>query len=219
MSTRGPCMAFGLVLGLAALAPAGAAAATGNGSNNPVTYRWVDEQGVVHYGDSIPPQYAEKEHALLNKQGVEIAHTAAQLTPEQVAAEAQAQAEALKQQQHDNFLVTTYTSVKDIEALRDVRLDQLQGQRTAAEQYVENLHSRLVALQTRAKHFRPYNSRPDAHRMPDDVAEDLVHTLNEMRTQSNALRAKNEEVSALKAQFELDIDRYRELHEPQAKRQ
>jgi hypothetical protein len=202
---------------LAGLAPLGAGADTK--SSGPVTYRWVDDQGVVHYGDSVPPQYAEKEQKLLNKQGVEVGHTEAQKTPEQLAIEAKQHDEALKQQQHDNFLVTTYTSVKDIEALRDVRLDQLQGQRIAAEQYVDNLHSRLVALQTRAKHFRPYNSRPDAHRLPDDLAEDLVRTLNELQSQSNVLLAKNEEVSALKAQFQTDIERYRQLREASAQAQ
>jgi hypothetical protein len=54
--------------------------------------------------------------------------------------------------------------------------------------------------------------------MPDDLAEDLVHTLNEMRSQSNALRVKNEEVSAVRSQFDMDIDRYRALHEPRTKR-
>jgi hypothetical protein len=210
MSTLGPRMALGLVFGFVGLLSGGPAAGT--------TYKWVDEQGVVHYGDSIPPQYAEKEHKLLNNQGVEVGHTEAQRTPEEVAADARAHELLLKQQQHDNFLLTTYTSVKDIEALRDVRLDQLQGQRTAAEQYVENLHSRLVALQGRVKLFRPYNARPDARRMPDDLAEDLVHTLNEMRNQSNALSAKNQEVVTMKEQFELDIDRYRELHEARVKR-
>jgi hypothetical protein len=209
-------MAFGLMIGLAGLLPAGADAASSEKKST--AYRWIDEQGVLHYGDSIPPQYAEKEHAVLNNQGVVVGHTEAQKTPEQQAIEAKDYEATRKQQQHDNFLLTTYTSVKDIESLRDVRLDQLQGQRTAAEQYVENLHSRLVALQGRAKHFRPYSGRPDAHRMPDDLAEDLVHTLNEMRSQSNALSVKNQEVSAVRAQFDMDIDRYRALHEPRVKR-
>jgi len=213
MSTRGPLVALGLLLVSAGLAPYHALA-----DNRAVAYRWVDEQGVVHYGDSIPPQYAEKEHQILNRQGVEVGHTEAQKTAEQIAADERAHEEALKQQQHDNFLVTTYTSVKDIEALRDVRLDQLQGQRVAAEQYVDNLHSRLIALQVRAKHFRPYDTRPDAHRLPDDLAEDLVRTLNEMRTQSTALLAKNAEVSAVRAQFQTDIERYRQLHETHVKR-
>ena len=216
MSTRAPRMAFGLMIGLVGLLPAGADAASTDKKST--TYRWVDEQGVVHYGDSIPPQYAEKEHAVLNNQGLVVGHADAQKTPEQQVIEAKEQEGTRKQQQHDTFLLATYTSVKDIESLRDVRLDQLKGQRTAAEQYVENLHSRLVALQSRAKHFRPYSARPDAHRMPDDLAEDLVHTLNEMRSQSNALNVKNEEVSAVRAQFDTDIDRYRALHEPRVKR-
>jgi hypothetical protein len=216
MSTLGPRMALGLVFGLAGVLTGGPAA--GTTSSTSTTYKWVDEQGVVHYGDSIPPQYAEKEHKVLNKQGVEVGHTEAQKTPEELAVEARAHEGLVKQQQHDSFLLTTYTSVKDIESLRDVRLDQLQGQRTAAEQYVENLHSRLVALQGRVKHFRPYNAGTGARRMPDDLAEDLVHTLNEMRTQSNALSAKNQEVVAMREQFDLDITRYRELHEARAKR-
>jgi hypothetical protein len=194
---------------------AGTAAA---GNNAPVAYKWIDEQGVTHYGDSIPPQYAERELHLMNKQGVEIGHSDAAKSPEQLEAEAQIHEASLKQQQHDNFLVATYTSVKDIEALRDVRLQQLNGQRTAAEAYVENLHSRIVALQDRAKHFRPYSAQNGARRMPDDLAEDLVHTLNEMRTQSDALSAKNAEVAAVKDQFNTDIERYRELHDAHAKR-
>ncbi len=175
------------------------------------TYRWTDDQGVVHYGDSIPPQYAQKERAVLNSRGVEVRKLDAQKTPEQLAAEARAQGEVIKQKQHDAFLMNTYTSVKDIEALRDLRLDQLHGQRVAAEQYVDSLHARLSALQVRAQSFKPYSPRPTAHRMPDDVAEDLVHTLNELRTQNNALVAKTEEETTLKAQFQADIERYQEL--------
>jgi len=213
MSMRVPRIALGLLLASAALLPPSA-----NAEKSVAAYRWVDEQGVVHYGDSIPPQYAEKAHELLNKQGVEVGHTDAQMTPEQLAIAAREQAEVLKRQQHDSFLVTTYTSVKDIEALRDTRLDQLQAQRVAAEAYVDNLQARLVALQNRAKFFRPYSSRADARRMPDDLAEDLVRTLNELHTQSNALTVKNEEVSAMKAQFQSDIERYQELHAAHLKR-
>ncbi len=191
----------------AAASVAGAATTPGAGT----TYRWVDEQGVVHYGDRIPPQYAQKESAVLNSRGVEVRKLDAQKTPEQLAAENRAQQNVIRQKQHDAFLMSTYTSVKDIEALRDVRLDQLHGQRTAAEQYRDNLHSRLAALQARARIFKPYSDRADARRMPDDLAEDLVRTMNELQTQSDVLQAKAQEETALKAQFQADIERYREL--------
>jgi hypothetical protein len=197
-------------------APAHAAPSTprpashSTGSKGGIAYRWVDEQGVVHYGDNIPPQYAQQDRAVLNRDGLEVGHLEAAKSPEQAAAEAQTKADALKQRQHDSFLVSTYTSVKDIEALRDVRLDQLQGQRAAAEQYVESLRSRLGTLQVRAVAFQPYS--PNARRMPDDLAENLVRTLNEVRLQSAALAAKGEEEKTLRDQFDADIKRYRELH-------
>ncbi|HYX73900.1 MAG TPA: DUF4124 domain-containing protein [Steroidobacteraceae bacterium] len=185
---------------------------TSQDSHKGIAYRWVDEQGVVHYGDNIPPQYASQDRAILNAQGVEVGHLDARKTPEEEAAASRARDALMKQKQHDAFLVSTYTSVKDIEALRDVRLDQLKGQRTAAEQYLESLRVRLSSLQSRALAYRPYSTRADARRMPDDVAENLVHTLNEVRVQSSALAAKGAEETALRAQFQSDIERYRELH-------
>jgi hypothetical protein len=179
--------------------------------NDAVAYRWVDENGVVHYGDRLPPQYAKKESSILNKQGVEVGRTEAQRSPEQLAEDQRRADAALRQKQHDAFLLTTYTSVKDIESLRDERLDQISGQRRSAELYVEGLHSRLASLQTRARNFAPYNDKPGARRMPDDLAEDLVRTMNEMKAQKNVLAAKDAEETALRAQFQTDIERYREL--------
>jgi Domain of unknown function (DUF4124) len=212
MSGPLPLLSLGVLIAFTGLAPVVVNAAPPKSLDKGIAYRWTDEQGVVHYGDRIPPQYAQKERSVLNSQGVEVRRLDAQKTPEQAAAEARAQQTVFRQKQHDAYLINNYTSVKDIEALRDVRLDQLRVQKTAAEQYVENLHSRLAALQTRAKVFRPYSPRPDARRMPDGLAEELVHALNELRTQSNAVAAKNEEVATLKAQFQADIERYRELH-------
>ncbi len=176
-----------------------------------MAYRWVDEHGVVHYGDRLPPQYSTQESTILNRQGVTIGHTDAQKTPEQLAEEQRRAEATLRQKQHDAFLLTTYTSVQDIEALRDERLEQIGGQRRAAEAYVEGLHARLTNLQARAKNFAPYSDKPGAHRMPDDLAEDLVRTMNEMKTQKNALLTRDAEEVALREQFQTDIERYREL--------
>jgi uncharacterized protein DUF4124 len=209
MSVRLPRGVLGMLTAFIGLIPVAAGGAAPD--KGAVTYKWTDEQGVVHYGDSIPPQYAQKERTVLNSRGVEVRKLDAQKTPEQLAAADRTQKDDFRQRQHDAFLLNTYTSVKDIEALRDVRLDQMRGQKVAAQLYVDSLHSRLSALQERAKVFKPYSARPDAHKMPDDVAEDLVHTLNELRNQSNALTRKNEDEAALKAQFQADVERYREL--------
>jgi hypothetical protein len=214
MFSRTPRLFWPALLGAALIAATahGAPSPSSSSKKGGVAYKWVDEQGVVHYGDNIPPQYAQQDRAVMNSQGVEVGHIAAALTAEQAASEAHKKAEALKQRQHDSFLITTYTSVADIEGLRDVRLDQLQGQRAAAESYVESLRSRLGSLQARALTFQPYSTAAGARRMPDDLAENLVRTVTEMRQQSGALAAKGDEEKTLRAQFDADIQRYRELH-------
>lgn len=208
MRFRTHCLAIALLCSVAGLSQA-AEQKKGVGA-----YKWVDENGVTHYGDSVPAEYAKKESTVLNKQGIVVGRTEAQKSPEEQAREALEKEAMIREKQHDSFLLTTYTSVKDIESLRDERLEQISGQRRAAEAYIETLHGRLSTLQSRALNFKPYNDKPAARRMPDDLAEDLMRTLNEMRTQRNALTAKDAEEIALRAQFQSDIDRYRELRKP-----
>ena len=188
-----------------------ACAATNTGSGRS-SYRWVDEHGLVHYGDSIPPQYSQQESSVLNQQGVEVNRHEAQKTLAQLEEDARLGAVRVQQKQRDTFLLTTYTSVKDIEQLRDERLEQKQGQRVASEQYIATLHERLMGLQARAMTFRPYNTAANARRMPDDLAEDVVRTLNEVRSQHSALKRRDADESAMRTQFQADIDRYKELH-------
>ena len=200
-----------IALALALSCAAGAVWAQNSDKGGAVAYRWVDEHGGVHYGDSVPPKYAGDSRQVINSQGVEIGHVDATKTPAQLAAEAHARARRVAQQQHDYFLLSTYTSVKDIESLRDERLSQLQAQQTAAQQYVQSLHSRLDSLQSSAQRFRPYSSQPNAPRMPDDLAQELVQTLNEVRVQEQAIRSRFEQEAQVRSQFQSDIERFEQL--------
>jgi hypothetical protein len=66
--------------------------------------------------------------------------------------------------------------------------------------------------------FKPYNARPEARRMPDNLVEELVRTGNEVRTQNNSLAENAEEEAALHASFQADIDRYKQLRHMRASR-
>src|SRR6185312_11686624 len=200
--------AFPLLVALACVAGTASAQSPPKGS---LSYRWVDEHGVVHYGDTIPPKYARNSREILNSQGVEVGHVDAEKTAAQLAAEQKAEQRGVAQKQHDYFLLGTYTSVKDIESLRDERLSQIQAQQTAAQQYVQSLQSRLDSLQDRARQFKPYSSRPDAPRMPDDLAQELVHTFNEVRLQNQAMQERNQQEADVRAQFQSDIERFEQL--------
>jgi hypothetical protein len=175
------------------------------------TYKWVDEQGVTHYGDSVPSQYSQREHTVLNSQGVEVQKRIAEMSPKEAAEYQARQREEARRKQHDMFLITTYPSVAEIETIRDSRLDQINAQITAAEAYIASLTTRVDGLKQRALNFAPYNTRAGARRMPDDLAEEMVRAMSELRTQNSALTAKQTEFKAVQDQFDTDISRYKEL--------
>jgi hypothetical protein len=208
---RGRDILLNLVALCTAVAATASLAANPPSSPSTQTYRWTDNQGVVHYGDSVPAEYAGKERSLLNGQGVEIGHVDAPKTPAELAQQAAA-AELVRQRaQRDQTLLTTYVSAKDIEALRDERLAQMDGQLQASSTYIESLATRLGALQERAMQFKPYSSEANARRLPDELAEELIRTANEARNQRKALDAKRQEQAEMRTQFEADIQRFREL--------
>ena len=41
----------------------------------------VDDKGVIHYGDSVPAEYSQREQRELNSQGVEVGRHQAEMTP------------------------------------------------------------------------------------------------------------------------------------------
>jgi hypothetical protein len=182
------------------------------------SYRWVDEQGTVHYGTQIPPQYADQDKVVLNSQGVPVGTIPGRRTPEQLQAEAdrraaeeKAHAMATQARLRDQNLLATYLSVDEIEALRDRRSEIVEGQARVTGQYLQQLRARQTQLAEQAQHFKPYNTADNAQPMPERLAEDLVRTTTDIATQQRNLEAKRQELERMKSQFASDIARFKEL--------
>lgn len=174
-------------------------------------YKWVDEQGVTHYGDRIPPEYAAQEQHIINKQGIEVDRLEAQKTPEQIAAEEQKKRAAEELRARDQNLLITYASVQEIERLRDQRLAQVADQIKVTTQFLEDLNGRLRKLRNKSMAFKPYSADPNATQMPDQLAEDLTRVGSDIRTQEQNLRQKRGDEAAMREKFESDINRFKEL--------
>src|SRR5277367_2713766 len=106
------CLCALLAFGLAVGAPP-----TPKGSDGRVLYKWVDKEGVTHYGDHVPPEYASQEQHILNSQGYEIRHLDAQKSADQAAADEKIKVDAEQRQLRDKNLLSTYASVQEIERL------------------------------------------------------------------------------------------------------
>ncbi len=81
--------------------------------------KWKDEKGITHYGDSIPLQYADRDNALMNKQGIAIQHNKPN-TPHQNKEEELAR---LEQNKKDRALLGTFTNTDEIDLTRDRNLE------------------------------------------------------------------------------------------------
>jgi hypothetical protein len=199
---------FALCVAESFVATAHAQAPAANGRK---LFKWVDDQGVTHYGDRIPPEYVNQEQHVINSQGIEIGHLEAQKTAEQFAAEDQQKLEADQRASRDKNLLSTYSSVQEIERLRDQRVALLSDQIKVTNQFLEILNGKLKKMRMAGMRFKPYSDDPKAPPMSDQFAEDLVRVGNDIRTQEENLREKRSEEATMTKQFESDIARFKEL--------
>ena len=177
-------------------------------------YKWVDENGQVHYGDKIPPEYANQDREVLNKQGLSVGREEGAETAEEARArqEREKQAKAAEEQaQRDRMLLATYQNVDEIELLRARRLDQIDAQLTIQEQSLMNLKARHAEQVKRASRYQPANKDPKAPPMPEGMAEDIARAESDIRTQQLNLDKRRKERTALNQQFDADVARFKEL--------
>ena len=177
-------------------------------------YKWVDENGQVHYGDSIPPQYANQDREVLNKQGMAVGREEGAETPAELRAreEREQRAKAAQEQaQRDRMLLQTYQNVDEIEMLRTRRLELLDSQLAIQEQSLSNLRTRYADQLQRASRFQPANKDPKAPPMPEGMMDDIARAESDIKTQEVNLDKRRKERASVNSQFDADVARFKEL--------
>lgn len=178
--------------------------------------RWVDDNGVVHYSEVVPPEFADHDRDLLNSQGIAIGFEEGVVTEEEraelerLAAEERERRLALEEiATRDRMLLDTYLSVQDIEDLRDRRLELMESQIKVTEQYLGNLRKRLGDLQREAERFA--DSAAAGAGLPPELALDISRTTASISLYEESLNRTRAEQDELHAAFASDITRFIEL--------
>jgi hypothetical protein len=181
-------------------------------------YRWVDENGVVRYGDRVPPEYADRDRTILNAHGVPVAREEGALTDEERrelerrrAEEAAAREARAEVARRDRMLLETYLTVSDIERLRDARLEMLESQVTVTEIYLSDLTERLEKLRADAARYKPYNDSKEAPEIPEQLAIEIASTEASIASYRRTIEQTRGEQARLKEQFDSDIERFKVL--------
>lgn len=178
--------------------------------------RWVDDDGVVHYSEVVPPEFADRDRDVLNRQGITVGFEEGLITEEEraeldrVAAIEQArQLEIEAIATRDRMLLDTYLSVEDIEDLRDRRLELMESQIKVTEQYLGNLRKRLGDLQREAERFA--ESAAAGAGLPPELALDISRTTASISLYEENLNRTRAEQDELHSAFAADITRFIEL--------
>jgi len=213
------------VLVLASLLAVAEAGAAAKQSNKKVTkstpaaavkiYKWVDDRGVTHYGEIIPPQFRDKSATELSKRGVTLKHIEGSLTPEQrkivverAAQEKEGQKRQAAQRRRDNALLNTYTSTREIDVARERTLALPHQAIRGLNPRLEQAQQRLATLEEQAGKLRSAGRQ-----MPPHLAEDIDlqrQAVGEIRLD---IDRHNAEVEAINRRFDADKQRFAELTE------
>ena len=175
-------------------------------------YKWVDDNGTTHYGETVPPEYADKDRVELNNSGRVIKKEMI-LTPERRRAKALEDAKkrekaeaALEQQRHDKTLINTYSNVEEIDLARKRNLQQVDARINVINSYIKTAEDNLLALQNEADNDAKANKK-----IPDSLQEDLQNAKDRLAKLQNDLEVPKAEKAALEARFDADKARYIEL--------
>jgi uncharacterized protein YPO0396 len=175
-------------------------------------YKWVDNNGITHYGETIPPEYADKDHEVLNKAG-RVIQTQEVMTPERRRAKEQEDAKkreqaeaALEQQRHDHTLLNTYSNVDEIDQARIRNLQQIDARINAINAYIRAANDNLAALQEEAANYDKANRTK-----PSSLKQDLLDAKNRLEQLQQDQQAPLAEKAALQKRFDADKARYIEL--------
>ncbi len=199
----GFALACALLMAAALLARGGEARAA--------MYKWVDEKGVVHYTDKMPPEAVDKARVELNEQGVPINKTDRALTPEQrraIEQDAQRQREVERAREEiarrDRALVSSYTSEAEIDLARNRALQTINTVIVSSQAFSERLSKRRSEVEAK--------KAPSQGTTMVAVLDREIESIDaEIERQASVIAQKKRESEVITAKYDADKQRWREL--------
>ena len=197
-------------------------------------YRWVDEDGNVHYTESLPPGYKDTGHDVLNEHGLVVDENL-KLTPEPVVekkSEDQQKAEeanelprdssglprpkplyteAEKQLRMDNFLMLRYENEQEIIDAMNVEIKQLSYDRRLMRTSRNSMHDALRG-QVRVAAERQRSGQ----QVGDEAASEIGNLQARLAENQRSLQGLQKREDSIRADFQKQLDRYRYLVEKYA---
>ncbi|MBK1633282.1 hypothetical protein CKO31_21505 [Thiohalocapsa halophila] len=176
-------------------------------------YRWVDDQGNVHYSDVMPPTEVEKGHTQLSPQGMPVRSVPPAKTPEQIRRERElarlrAQQQRMLEQQRadDRVLLNTFHSVDDLIMTRDGNLSDIDTLIQVKKGNIRRQQDWLTKLRAEAADLER-KGEP----VPDELKERIAGTEHAIEDALAAIVEREQQKQEVRRKFDRDLKRLRQL--------
>jgi chromosome segregation ATPase len=175
-------------------------------------YKWVDKKGVTHYGETIPPEYADRDREELNKSGRTVKVIEVPTPAERKAlkeAEEIKRADdkaAIEKKRRDKTLTSTYSNSDEIDLARNRSLRQINARINNHTSQLKMASDNLLALQKESEGYTKAD-KPIPSALQDDM-KDTQARVDRLQTNLDKSLA---EKAAVEARYDADKVRYQEL--------
>lgn len=171
-----------------------------------VVYKCVDDRGRVYYSDKLAPECREVVEMTRQGRVVKKHQPASAVQAQKPAADSAERKDSAEKQRRDRALTATYTSEQEIDVARDRSLAiPLQAVKTA-ENRLAKANQQLFELKTQAVRLAGQQKA-----IPPNLLEEIDVKQKEVLALEAELQQKISYADSVRARYEADKRRYREL--------
>ena len=174
---------------------------------------WTNNEGIKECGSYVPPEYSQKRVETRGESGrvVEVKERAK--TKEEIAemerlAKLQAieDAKIAEQKKQDDILLKTFSKERDINMLRDSKINVIEGLITVTKGNNKSLNKKLEKLRKKAANIERRGKKP-----PETLIGDIKAIENNIQKNKAAIKSKRAKQETIRADFNKDLERFRKL--------
>lgn len=199
MMTRFTCLLLATIVTSAAMAQ--------------TVYRWVDENGEVHYGHAVPAEHAHRGYDRLRRDGTVRERVAPAMSPEEraeraerLAREAEMEAEQRSQESRDRMLLASYRTEEDIINTMEVQIARVDAQRDDVNSDLDRVTQRFETLIGQAA-----EETREGRIVPEQLRQNIQASRDRMAELRDRLDELDDEEEGLRNDYAAQLERFREL--------
>ena len=167
-------------------------------------YKWLDNDGRIHYSHTVPPEVIRNEHQRLNNQAVVVEHIEDADVPNMLA-ELELTDKQKNRRIQKRLLLATYDGPDDIARERDAAMSWLDKEQDITEGFMSRLAERLREARYMYRHIS--DDQGLAYSTMQSTIDSLTASVKQQQQRIQSIEKKR---SLVQEKYRLEVSRYNE---------